>query len=65
MGTQELLAFDASLRARIAAAKFVLRDRGSPGHAEQSALQAAAVIELLRGKSITAEDAATLGTCGR
>lgn len=61
MGDQELLAFDASLRARIAAAKFVLRDRGSPGHAEQSALQAAAVIELLRGKSITAEDAATLG----
>ena len=62
MGDQELLAFDASLRARIAAAKFVLRDRGSPGHAEQSALQAAAVIELLRGKSITAEDAATLGS---
>ena len=62
MGDQELLTFDASLRARIAAAKFVLRDRGSPGHAEQSALQAAAVIELLRGKSITAEDAATLGS---
>ena len=61
MGDQELLAFDASLRARIAAAKFVLRDRGSPGHAEQSALQAAAVIELPRGKSITAEDVATLG----
>ena len=62
MGDLELLTFDASLRARIAAAKFVLRNPGSPGHAEQSALQAGAVIELLRGKNMTAEDAATLGS---
>ena len=49
---------DPTLRARIAAAKYVLRDKNCAAHSRLSGLQSTAVIDVLRTLQFTSDNAA-------